>query len=105
MRCPVCRAENSTGPQCRRCRADLALLFVLEAQRRRVLDQARAAVHRGDGPEAARLAAAAHALRRGEDSRRLLALGRLLQQDFAGAWRCYRDRAESPAATPPTTPA
>lgn len=34
MRCPVCRAENDRGPNCRRCRADLSLLFALEKQRR-----------------------------------------------------------------------
>ena len=27
MRCPVCRADNTEGPQCRRCRADLSPLF------------------------------------------------------------------------------
>ena len=31
--CPCCRASNDTGPACRRCKADLALLFALEANR------------------------------------------------------------------------
>ena len=35
MICPVCRATNDQGPQCRRCKADLGLLFRLEAQRKR----------------------------------------------------------------------
>ena len=30
IRCPVCKAENSQGPTCRRCKADLSLLFRLE---------------------------------------------------------------------------
>ena len=33
MRCPVCTAESDTGPSCRRCRADLSLLFRLEEER------------------------------------------------------------------------
>ena len=37
MRCPVCRAEVEQGPNCRRCRADLAMLFTLEEQRARAL--------------------------------------------------------------------
>ena len=35
MNCPVCRATNDQGAQCRRCKADLGLLFRLEAQRKR----------------------------------------------------------------------
>ena len=48
MRCPVCRAENDQGPQCRRCRADLGLLFGLEKRRRQALDAARRCVAQGD---------------------------------------------------------
>src|SRR5436309_2927847 len=33
MRCPVCRAENTTGPQCRPCRADRSPSFAQEARR------------------------------------------------------------------------
>ena len=40
MHCPVCKADNSQGPQCRRCKADLSLLFALEEQRRRTLAEA-----------------------------------------------------------------
>ena len=40
MRCPVCKADNAQGLQCRRCKADLALLFQLEEQRARALEQA-----------------------------------------------------------------
>ncbi len=87
MRCPVCRAENAQGPQCRRCRADLSLLFALEDQRGRLLATAAVCAARGYGEATARLAEQAHQLRRGPDSARLLALGRLLQGDFAAAWR------------------
>jgi hypothetical protein len=89
MRCPVCRAENTTGPQCRRCRADLSLLFALEEQRSALLAATQAAVARADGGEAVRLAEAARQLRDGEDVRRLLALGQLLQRDFAAAWQVH----------------
>jgi len=87
MRCPVCRAENTAGPQCRRCRADLSLLFALEGQRAHWLAAAQAALTRADGSEVLRFAAAAQQLRDGEDVRRLHALGHLLRRDFAAAWR------------------
>jgi hypothetical protein len=88
MRCPACAAENSQGPQCRRCRADLALLFALEDQRRGVLAAARRHVAAGDGPAALGLAEEAHRLRRDADSWRVLALAHLLRRDFAAAQRC-----------------
>ncbi len=93
MRCPVCRAENAQGLQCRRCRADLSLLIDLEAQRDRLLHGARAFAREGDSEAAERLASCAHGLRRGEDSARLLAVTRLLQGDFAGALEAYRSAA------------
>jgi hypothetical protein len=89
MRCPVCKAENTTGPQCRRCRADLSLLFALEEQRERALAEARRHIGRGEGGPAVAAAQAAEALRSGEDARRLLVLGCLLQPDFARAWELY----------------
>src|SRR5262245_61348904 len=87
MRCPVCRAEHGSGPQCRRCRADLSRRFAWEDQRARLLTAAQAAVGQGNGGEAVQLATAAGGLRRGEDAERLLALGHLLNGDFALAWR------------------
>jgi hypothetical protein len=89
MRCPVCRAENAAGPTCRRCRADLSLLFDLEERRAHALAAAERSAARGAGGEVVRFAGEAHRLRRGEDSRRLLALGHLLRRDFAGAWQTY----------------
>jgi hypothetical protein len=53
--CPVCRAENAERT-CRRCRADLGLLFDLELQRSTDLAQARrlaiASLTTGDFPTA-----------------------------------------------------
>jgi len=91
IRCPACRAENPGGPQCRRCRADLSLLLRLEEQRAKALATAAQCVAQGDGSAAARLAGHAHWLRRGDDSARLLALGRLLRRDFAGAVKASCD--------------
>jgi hypothetical protein len=89
MRCPVCKAENTTGPQCRRCRADLSLLFALEEQRERAVASARRALGRGESGPAVTAAAAAEALRSGGDLQRLLVLGYLMGRDFARAWEEY----------------
>ena len=76
--CPCCKAANDAGPACRRCKADLTLLFQLEADRERLL--------------AAGEFERAHQLRHGEDSLRGIALARLLERDFAGALAAYRER-------------
>ncbi len=91
MRCPVCKAENPQGPQCRRCKADLSLLFALEEQHQRMLAEARRYLRRGELEAAAKHAETANWLRGDEDSRRLAAVARLLGRDFAGAWRCYQE--------------
>jgi hypothetical protein len=97
MRCPVCKADNEGGPQCRRCRADLSLLFALEERRRQALAEASRCAARGQWPQMLARAEEAHRMRRDEDSRRLLALARLLTRDFAGAWRCYAARPSPPS--------
>jgi hypothetical protein len=89
MRCPVCKAENVQGPQCRRCKADLGLLFALEGQRQRELEAARRFLRARHWPEAVRHAAQAHWMRHDEESRRLLAVAHLLNRDFAAAWDFY----------------
>jgi hypothetical protein len=89
MRCPVCRAENDGGPNCRRCRADLSLLFDLEARRRRAVERARAELAQRRAREALALLDEAEALRRGDDVRRLRAVAHLLRRDFARAWQAY----------------
>ena len=48
--CPCCRAATESGPACRRCKADLGLLFALEQQRRRAIESSKqravsAAIH------------------------------------------------------------
>lgn len=90
LRCPVCKAENSQGPQCRRCKADLSLLFTLEEQRQQAVADARRAADRADHRALLDSAARADTLRSDGETRRLLALARLLAGDFAGALRAAR---------------
>ena len=92
MRCPICRADNDCGPNCRRCRADLSLLFALKDQRDRLLAAAPACLAQGRIEESLRWAARAEALRRGEETRHLQAAGHLLRRDFAAAWSCYQEK-------------
>lgn len=87
MRCPVCRADNDCGPTCRRCRADLALLFTLEEKRERVMAQAAACLRRGRLARAQTLAGGADALRSDPASRRMLAVCHLLRRDYPSAFR------------------
>jgi hypothetical protein len=89
MRCPVCRAEVDLGPNCRRCRADLTLLFDLESQHARGLRAAGWYLARGQGQPAVALAQGAQALRLDPVTQRLAALGHLVQRDFARAWQIY----------------
>jgi Flp pilus assembly protein TadD len=93
----VCKAQVENGPQCRRCRADLALLFTLEWQRAQALAAARTAIARGQGSEAIAAAERADELRHGPDACSLRALGHLLERDFAGAWRTYLKSRRSPS--------
>jgi len=91
MRCPVCKADNSQGPQCRRCKADLSLLFALEEQRRQMLTEARRCLRQGQWQAARKHAQTANWLRSDEDTQRLVAVAHLLNRDFAAAWQCYRN--------------
>jgi hypothetical protein len=89
IRCPACKADNAQGPACRRCKADLTLLFALEARRAALLEQARADAGAGRWAQAYVAASEADALRQGEDSARLVAVMALMCRDFHQAWRSY----------------
>jgi hypothetical protein len=91
MRCPVCKAHNPQGPQCRRCKADLSLLFALEEQRQRTLAEARRCLRCGEWQAAVEHAETANWLRGDEESRQLAAIAHLLGRDYAGAWQCYEN--------------
>jgi hypothetical protein len=90
MRCPVCRATDNQTAQCRRCKADLSLLLQLQKARGVLLDRAAQAAARGEGAACSALAAQAHQVGSDDDSLRSLAVGSLLQHDFAHAWAYYR---------------
>jgi hypothetical protein len=92
IRCPVCKADNTSGPTCRRCKADLSLLFALEDQREDATRAASAALVERRYAEAHRAGLRADHLRRDEASRRLVALTALLCGDHALAWRERGDR-------------
>ena len=85
LHCPVCRAENTTGSACRRCRADLSLLSAVEARRNFHVNRARTALRDGDFGSAASDLAEAAALRDGPDVRRLVACRFILSGDFRSA--------------------
>jgi hypothetical protein len=90
MRCPVCRASDNQGAQCRRCKADLSLLLRLQASRSRLLARAACAAARGDAVACATFAGQAHQLDGDDRSLRAMALGAMLQRDFTRAWATYR---------------
>ncbi len=90
MRCPVCRAEVEQGPNCRRCRADLSLLFSLEEQRQQAIATAYQYLQEGRLAAARAIAEGACALRNDAESSRLLAVVALLQRNFRTAWKSYQ---------------
>jgi hypothetical protein len=95
--CPVCRANNDAGPQCRRCRADVSMLFDLDARRAAVLAEACRDAAQGRWREADAGAREADAMRRDADSQRLRAVCSLMTGDFAAAWSRYRTLARAEA--------
>ena len=90
--CPACRAEN-TERTCRRCRADLGLLWDLEAQRERLLADAAEAIRRGDFDHALEFARSVREMRDGADVVRLIACIFLLRGEFAHAFAWHRHEA------------
>lgn len=89
MICPVCKARNDQGPQCRRCKADLSLLFALDDRRQLLLTEARRHFAAGRWDEALAGARAADALRHGTDARQLEAVCHLLRGDHGRALACH----------------
>jgi len=77
LRCPVCRARQAWSVACRRCDADLSLLLAVARRARDARAQAIEALREGRAEAALALAQAAHELRPGPGSRRLLAACRL----------------------------
>jgi hypothetical protein len=96
LRCPVCKGENTQGPTCRRCKADLSLLFALEEQREALLETARR--HAAAGAWRAFLddVERAHGLRADLQTRRLRAAALLLVGDRPAALRQALSARETP---------
>lgn len=86
--CPCCRAAN-TANTCRRCKADLSLLFAVEARREYHLTLARRFAAELRTEEAVTHLARATALRPGPDLNPLRAAVRLLAGRPADALAAY----------------
>jgi hypothetical protein len=93
MDCPVCRAGNDEGPLCRRCKADLSMLFDLERLRRQRLTEAREALKCEDLHRAEALLTDAEKLRSDDELRQARAVLALLCGDFEAAVRLYHNLA------------
>ncbi|HEY3787528.1 MAG TPA: hypothetical protein VGL71_01680 [Urbifossiella sp.] len=87
--CPCCKASNETGPLCRRCKADLSLLFAIDAERAESLASARGSLADLQLEDAFAALERAEPLRRGPDITRLKAAVFLLNRDFASALSAY----------------
>ena len=96
LTCPCCRAANDTGPACRRCKADLSLLFAVADRRGFLVSEARKLAAQGKYVEALRSLEEAAALRAGDDVNRLTAVVRLLAGQYAVALAAYDGLANQP---------
>ena len=94
--CPCCKASNDTGPSCRRCKADLSLLFAVEAERTSLVAAARTLAAECRYSESLAALDRAAQLRRGDDASRVRAAVLLLGRDFAGALAAYHELASHP---------
>jgi hypothetical protein len=90
LKCPVCKADNSSGPNCRRCKADLAMMWTLEGARTHHIKLARSAAEENDLELALEKLANARELRSGPDLVKLRACVCLLAGDFESAFAEYR---------------
>jgi hypothetical protein len=89
--CPCCKASNDAGPNCRRCKADLSLLFAIESQRSALLDGARRLANESRFAESLATLERAAQLRRAADVLCLRAAVLLLSRDFAGAFQQHQE--------------
>lgn len=93
LKCPVCKAETATET-CRRCKADLSMLFALERQREVALSLARRHLRCWRWVAACDEARRADELRRDAETQQVLALASLMCGDYAMTLRCWRRGAE-----------
>ena len=97
LRCPACRADNTAGPNCRRCKADLSRMLALEPQRAAHIIEARAATAEERFDDALEELSAAEMLRHGSDVNRYRACVCLLAGDFVSAMENRRLALGKPA--------
>lgn len=90
MQCPLCKADNAAGPRCRRCKADLSMLFSLDANWLAHLARTRRAFDEGRFADALNHAQSAHDLKQSPETLHWLAILHLLVRDFTKAWRLYQ---------------
>ena len=89
--CPCCKASNDAPPACRRCKADLSLLWAVEDDRAAAVEAARVVAGEGWWAEAAGALGRAAQLRRSPDVLRLRVAALLLARDFPGAVAAYHE--------------
>lgn len=89
--CPCCKASNDAPSACRRCKADLSLLWAVEADRAAAIEAARTFAEEGRFAEAAAELGRAAQLRRSPDVLRLRVAALLLARDFPGAAAAYHE--------------
>ncbi len=94
--CPCCKASNETGPACRRCKADLALLFAIDADRTALVAAARQLATEKRFAESLAALDKAAQLRHGPDVLRVRAAVFLLAREFPAALRAYHDLTTGP---------
>ena len=89
--CPCCKASNDAGPSCRRCKADLASLFAVDAQRTVILTEARRLAVESRFAESLAALDRAAQLRRDADVSRARAVVLLLAREFPAALSAYHE--------------
>jgi hypothetical protein len=90
MKCPVCRADNDEKPACRRCKADLTLMWAVEERRGGFLRAAHNCLRLGQYEQALDHLGRVRELRQGADADRLMALVNMMAGDFAEALRLHK---------------
>lgn len=85
LRCPVCKADNASGPACRRCKADLSLLIAVESQREHHVAHCAQAAREGRLDDALEHLDQAKALRDGPDLRRYRVCMSVLAGDYTSS--------------------
>jgi len=94
--CPCCKASNESGPACRRCKADLSLLFAVDAERTERMHDARRMLGEARYDDALQSLEEAVKLRRGGDLSRLKAVAFLLKRDFRAALNALDEARDRP---------